>query len=234
MKCLVFDSSSVITLTMNSLLHLLRDLKEIYGGKLCIPRDVKDEIIDRPLRSKRFKFGALMVEDLVQDGVLDLIRSEKISNLTNRLLYLVNHVFQAKGNWIKLLHKGEINALALCVVEKADAFVVDERTTRMIIENPKSLAELLHKKLHTYVSVNEENLAKFRELIGKVNVIRSSELITYAFEQGLLNEYITKGKGKMNIHMRKELLDALLWGAKLRGCSISVDEINKIKKIQGF
>jgi len=235
MKSLVFDSSSIITLTMNNLLYLLRLLKKNFNVNLYIPRGVKEEIIDRPMKSKRFKFGALMVVDLVKDGYLDLIQDERVDALTKRLLYLSNHIFSAKGSWIKILHKGEMAALALTVINKAEVFVVDERTTRMIVENPKGLAELLHKKLHTYVSVNEENLSKFLNEVKGVNIIRSSEVVTFAFEKGLLDDWITSESKKIaSKHLRKELLDALLWGVKLRGCSISVDEINRIKKLQGF
>ena len=56
MKSLVFDSSTIITLAMNNLLSLLKPLKEKFQGEFYIPLSVKEEIIDVPFRSKKFKF----------------------------------------------------------------------------------------------------------------------------------------------------------------------------------
>jgi len=104
--------------------------------------------------------------------------------------------------------------------------VVDERTLRMLIEEPENLKELLNKKLGRKVTIDSSNLKQFQKLIGEVNVIRSSELLVVAFELGLLDKYADGN--------RRELLDGILWGVKLRGCSISSDEIYKIIKFEGF
>ena len=46
-----------------------------------------------------------------------------------------------------------------------------------------------------------------------------------AFEKGILEDYLVDGK--------KELIDAILWGLRLRGCSISNEEIDELIKIEG-
>ena len=46
------------------------------------------------------------------------------------------------------------------------------------------------------------------------------------FEKGLLNEYENKYSNK------KEILDGILWGLRLRGCAISTEEISEFIKIE--
>ena len=77
------------------------------------------------------------------------------------LLCFSNKVFSTGRGYLNLLQEGEMEALALVIEIKADALLVDERTTRVIIENPKNLMKLLSKKLHTSVSINKENLKLF-------------------------------------------------------------------------
>ena len=54
-----------------------------------------------------------------------------------------------------------------------------------------------------------------------VKVIRSTELVLMAYEFGLLDKYL------INVS-REQLLDALLWGLKIRGCSISNEEVESL------
>lgn len=235
MKALVFDASSIITLSMNGLLDYLRLLKKEYKGKFFIPKSVKKEVVDKPLNTKRFKLEGLRVLDTIKDGYIEIYYNKKIDKLTKELLYLSNHIYQAHGNWIRILQEGEIGALALCLYLNADAFVVDERTMRMLIEEPDNLAELLSKKLRTKISVNDKNLSKFKAISNEVKIIRSVELMSVAFEKGMLDKYSARvGKKLSDKNLRRELLDGLLWGLKLRGCAISVDEINKMTRLEGL
>jgi hypothetical protein len=86
----------------------------------------------------------------------------------------------------------------------------------------------LNQKLHRKVEENKENLKNFQKEIGRVNIIRSVELLVLAYEFGILDRYIS------SYEEEKDLLDGILWGIKLRGCSISTDEINSIMKIEGL
>jgi len=70
------------------------------------------------------------------------------------------------------------------------------------------------------------NIKEFKSEIKDVNIIRSAELMTIAFEMGLFNEYENKYVNK------KEILDGILWGLKLRGCAISSEEIDEILRIE--
>lgn len=227
MKALVFDAGTIISISINNLIWLLEPLKKKFGGEFYITLAVKYELVDRPIRGKKYKFEAIIIKDLIKRGVLKVYTGD-LSVKTNRLLGFANKVFSTKDGYLKLLQEGEMESLALVNKIGAGALMVDERTTRMIIENPKNLLDLLSKKLHTPVRLNKANLDVFQKEAGYVNILRSSELIVLAFEFGLLDKYITSHEDE------RELLDGLLWGTKLRGCSISVDEINEIIKLEGL
>lgn len=224
-RALVFDSGSIISLVMDNLSWILKPLSLKFKGDFYITSEVRKEIIDRPLTSKRFKFEAMYIKEFLDEGFLKLTK-EDLTVETNRLLRLSNSIFKTTNEYMKLFQRAEIESLAFVKHLGADALVVDERTLRMLIEEPENLKNLLTKKLHRKVTINSSNLREFKRLIGDINVIRSSELLVMAFELGLLDRYADGN--------RKELLDGILWGVKLRGCSISSDEINRIIKLEGF
>ncbi len=215
---LIFDSSSIISIATNSLLYSLRELKKQFKGEFIIPSSVKKELIDNPIKLKKYKLEALIIQDLLEDKILT-IKKEKINYLMN----LANSIYINKRKKIKIVHEGEIETIAM----QNNICVIDERTTRMLIENPLKLKELLEKKLHSKIHIDVKNLNEFKELTKDVKIIRSTELMTIAFEKGLFKDFIPKGK-------RKDFLDGLLWGLKLRGCAISSDEINQILRLKGF
>jgi hypothetical protein len=122
--------------------------------------------------------------------------------------------------------RSEIEVLAADAVLDAEATVVDERTARMLLENPTSLLKLLGEKLHCRVDSDEESIKSFQNELKDVQVIRSTELVAIAYRMGLLNEYLVE-KSRLVENPRKRLLDAALWAVKVRGCSVSKKEIDK-------
>lgn len=231
MKSLVFDTSSIISLAMNHLLWVLKSLKKQFKGDFLITEGVKQEVVDNPLKTKRFKLEAVMLRDFIFDGNLIVRGNGEIREKAKQMLNLVNNIFKAKGNYIKILHMGEIEALVLALEVNAKAIVVDERTLRFLIENYERVMMVLKNKLHTYIEVDEQNLKLFQEKVNGLKVLRSTELILMAYELGLLEHYITS-KGKKFEKFRVELLSGALWGLKLKGCSISEQEITKMLQIE--
>ena len=71
-KVLIFDSSTIINFALNGILHILEELKKIFDGKFIVPRQVKKEIIDRPLQTKRFELEALQIRNLFEKEILQL------------------------------------------------------------------------------------------------------------------------------------------------------------------
>ncbi len=227
-KSIVFDSSSVISLAMNDLLWLLKSLKEKFKGDFIIPKSVKEELVDKPLKSKKYKFEALMIMNLIKEGTINIYNKSKEHELSN-LLNLTNSIFEAKNEKIKILHKGEVDSLITVLDTDAESIVIDERTTRLLIEDPNKLKKILENKLHTKIKVNNNKLKEFRKKTRKIRVIRSTELAMIAYEMNLFKNYINLKNVK---DIRKELIEGLLWGLKLRGCSISNEEINQLIKIE--
>ncbi len=228
MKSIFFDAGPVISLSTTNLLWILPQMKSIFDGNFYIASSVRRELIDVPFHSKKFKFEAMQVMKAVNDGVLEIVPSEKTMALKNELLFLANNSFFAGNSPIHIVHDGEIDSIAGAVVMGSDAVVIDERTTRLIIEDWKSLQFLLHRKLHTRIDVRLENLKKFLEKIKSVRIIRSAEIAVVAYEKGVLKDYLPRVKDA-----KRELLDGVLWGIKLNGCSISRDEIEKIVRAAG-
>ena len=227
MKSLIFDAGPVISLATNSLLWILKPLKEEFKGKFYITEAVKRELVDRPLEIKKFKFEAIQVEKLIEEGTLEIIDDNFIRENTPVLLDTANGIFRAFNNYMRIVHFAEMSVIAAANSINADAIVIDEKTTRLLMENPKNLAEILKKTLHASIGINENNLRDFRAKVSKIKTIRSVELVTIAYEHGLLDSYITKIPDS-----KKNLLESVLWGVKLNGCAVSRDEIEQIVRLE--
>jgi predicted nucleic acid-binding protein len=223
-KSLVFDSGAIISLALNNLLWILEPLKQKFGGDFLICPAVRDEIVKKPMSTKKFKFEAIQVKDLIDRQVISEIAEKKdLSEMTGRMMFYANNSFQAWGNYIRIVHEGEMQSLALVKLRMASALVVDERNVRMLIEDAEMLARVMKSRLHTHIKIDWENLKKFQQMTKGIRAIRSLELAAIAFELGLFDRYDTE---------KKELLDALLWGIKLNGCSVSENEIDEVIRIE--
>ena len=118
MKILIFDSGTLINLSMNGMLDLLERLKSIWNGKLIITSQVKYEIIDRPLEVERFELGALRVQSLLFHNVLEMpsslgVNDNEISELTKLFMEQANHSLQVNDHWIPVVSEAEMSCLAL-------------------------------------------------------------------------------------------------------------------------
>lgn len=229
MKSIVFDTGPIISLTMNNLLWLLDPLKEISKADFFITEQVKRELVDVPLnKTKRYKFEALQVLHYIENGTLEIVNNDDLQKDTLKLLSIANNCFSAFGHDMTLVHEAEMSAIALYLQKKADAFVVDERTTRLLIENQKKLKHILEHNLNTKISENKNNLNELKNKTKDVRMIRSAELATVSYEKGLLDKYLA--------HMpnsKETLLESVLWGIKLNGCAVSKKEIEMILREEG-
>lgn len=221
MRAIVFDTSTIITLSSNNLLWVLKKLKEKFNGKFLISDEVKKEVVDVPLKIKRFELKALQVLKVIKDGVLESYKGRLYSNDTNKILDITNNLFYTFNNNIKILHGGEASTIALAKNIDANAIAIDERTARVLVENPLMLANHLSSKLHTKIKFNSKNLELLKGFCKGLNVIRSSELVWYAER---INAFPYPAP-------KKEVLDSLLWAVKLAGCAISKYEIEEFEKL---
>ncbi|MDP3986669.1 MAG: hypothetical protein Q8P81_00395 [Nanoarchaeota archaeon] len=225
-KVIIFDSGSLISLSLTGLLGILAELKKVFEGKFIITSEVKKEIIDTPLNIKRFELEALRAKRLLDDGVVELpdsvgVGAEEISKKTNEMLDYANSLFRGEKKDIHIFDLGEASCLALSSILRdrgvMNVVVVDERTTRMLVEKPENLRKFLGKKLHMNIEVQKKNVGAFKGF----KIIRSPELVYVAYKKGFV-----KMKGP-------KVLDALLYALKFKGASISGEEIEEMKKIAG-
>ena len=230
MKAMVFDSSSIISMATNNLLDILKNLKKDYHGEFFVGNEVLKEIIDDPLKSRRFKLEAFQLADYLSEGNIKLFNRD-LEDKTNYLMALANNIFQANDHNIIILHRGEVEALALTLLIEAESLIIDERTTRLLIEDTLKLKHLLEKKLHTKIIINKENLNYFKKETKNIKILRSSELMIIAFEIGLFKDY-EHGEKLIPENFKRELLEGILWGLRLKGCAISTEEINEALRIE--
>ena len=219
MTCLIFDAGPLINFSMNGLLYVLEGLKKEFDVEFLITKEVKSEVIDKPLNIRRFELEALRMNDLFKRGIIklaDLSNEEvdELSKIRDLLMDSANKSYKTKNKTLHLLDKGEAAALALAQIMKRKtgedvAIAIDERTARMLVENPKNLGKVLEKKFHTSVNVDISGLNGFKGF----KIIRSTEIIYMAYKKGL-----TKVKGG-------KALEALLFGLRFKGASIGDNEI---------
>lgn len=226
MKTLIFDTGPIISLTVNNLLSLLAQLKKTFKGQFVITPAVHSELVSTPLASKKYKFEALQVQKQIEEGVLSVADDQTLISKGSQLLEAANNVFIVRNQPITICQYAEMQTLAACIRLSAPA-VIDERITRMLVEQPLQLRRLLEKRLHTSVRVNQNSLDAFQELAGSVKIIRSVELVTIAYEKGLLNEYLVNVPG-----VRRALLESVLWGVKVHGAAVSEEEIEELLKLE--
>ena len=125
-----------------------------------------------------------------------------------------------------------MEVLATALFLGGEAVAIDERTTRKLIEDPKVVRERLMNKLHVPIDMNTENIKKLQKEIGNLHVLRSVELVTMAYEIGLLKKYFLEGQQKPVADLKKAVLEGALWGVKLNGCAVKTEEIEKIIKLE--
>jgi predicted nucleic acid-binding protein len=224
---IVFDAGPIISLTTNNLLGVLDKLKDDFKGEFYLPKTVKEELIDHPLATKKYKFEALQVNHKITKGTLTLISTPQISALAEELKKLANNTFKVRGSWLQLVHYGEMEALAAAILLNAGAVVIDERTTRLLVENQQLFIDMIERHMHSKVMINDVNLQRFKDWTKGLKIIRSVELVTVAYEKGHLDKYLLDGP-----NAKRTLIESLLWGVKLRGCSVTRDEINELVKIE--
>jgi len=223
MKYLIFDAGPIISLTMNGMLPVIEKLKGVFDGEFILTPQVKSEVVDRPMKIKKFKLEALQVKDMISRGVFkmsgDVVPQQKLDKELKRLLKVTNGVLRttATKEKIKIIHDGEAACLAFANLCGTDSvIVIDERTTRMLTEAPQNLEKMMEKKLHTPLDVELSLLDELK----RFRFIRSAELLFVAYKKELVG-----------VNGGKELLDALLYGVKFKGCAISSTEIEEMKRL---
>ncbi len=223
-KVLIFDSGTLINLSMNGLLYVLEKLKEQTTMRFVITEKVKYELVDRPLTIPRFELGALRIQKLIEDKVIETpsvldVSQNDIESKTSDFLHIANHSINSRGKWINIVSDAEMSCLALSslLTERGieNMIAVDERTTRILSEKPENLEKLMSKRLHIEVKAETKDLSIFKQF----KFIRSTEIVYVAYKKDILN---LKGP---------KALEAVLFATKFKGSSVSYEEIDVLKKL---
>lgn len=205
------DAGPLITLVETCYCWILEKLSR--RREFVVPPVVYEEIITNPLTIMRHKLSALRMRDLVNKGIVKVERVEGLDRETNYFMSLANNLYFSKGKALRIIHRGEAQVVALAKLLGSPAIVVDERTLRLILEDPIALRNLLEKEVGDIVSVNSGVLKKIREEY-RLEVMRSAELLALAMEAGILK-------------MDREWFEAALYALKFNGCSITRREIEE-------
>lgn len=224
MKALIFDSGTLINLSLNGLLYVLEELKFKTEVRFFITKEVKYEIIDRPISIPRYELGALKIQNLLDSSVLELpseigVSDEKIEERTKKIMGLANSCVSVNNRAVEIVSPAEISCLALSqeLTDKKieNLIAMDERTTRILCEKPEALEQLMSSKLHQKVFVKTKEL----KILSQFRFIRSTEIAYIAYKKGILKIQGPKA------------LEAVLYATKFNGSSVSYEEINVLKKL---
>ena len=223
MKYLIFDAGPIISLTMNGMLPIIEKLKKKFNGEFILTPQVRNEVVDKPMKIKKYKLEAIQVKDMIDRGIFkmstEIVPSQKLEMEIKRILKITNGILRTvqTGEKIKIIHDGEAACLAFSNLCGADnVIVIDERTTRMLTEAPQNLEKMMERKLHTPLKAELSSLNELKNF----KFIRSAELLFIAYKKDLIP-----------IKKSRDLLDALLYGVKFKGPAISSVEIEEMKKL---
>lgn len=222
MREIVLDSSALVSLSDSCLFNVLRSLHEQLGLTFFIPKAVEKETVITPLEIKRFELNAVRIRKGISEGWLKVRNvSPQGMSLVNEILHSFNNLFFLHGRPLNIIQLGEIEALALVKDLNAKVYVVDERTTRMLIESPQKMRSMLEQRHKTKIKVHKENLFKLKRMFNGLTVVRSTEIIALAFKKGIL---------ALELQDDLKSLEAALYSVKFNGCSVSEDEITAFLK----
>ncbi len=222
MKKLVFDSSSLISLSEKCFMKILGRLAEKQKVEFFMPYSVMKETVEIPLKIKRFELNAIRIKTAIKNGWIKVIKPQNGTlELSNRIMELSKGLCLAASKPLDIIHKGEIEALALVKTMGADALVIDERTTRMLLEEPRNLLKLFEYRTGKHMSFNERKLVEIQGLLSGTTIFRSSEIIALGYEKDCFENELENNKAS---------LKAALFSVKYAGCAISEVEITEYLK----
>ena len=72
MKYLIFDAGPIISLAMNGMLPVIEKLKGVFDGEFIMTPHVKNEVVNRPMKIKKFKLEAIQVNDMIERGIFKM------------------------------------------------------------------------------------------------------------------------------------------------------------------
>ena len=214
-QSIVCDSSSLISLTDSCFVHVIYFLKKKYSGRFIIPPSVEKECVEQPMHIKNYALHAIRLKRAIAENMIDVVEA-KPEKAAEEIKFIANNIFHADGTPLRLLHAGEADVISLALELGVDNILMDERTTRMLVEDPEALRQHLEHELGKQIGINEESLSAFSRATKRLRFFRSTELIRLAHEKGYFADY-----GELE----REAVEASLYKLKYSGCAIGFEEI---------
>ncbi|MFH1239599.1 MAG: hypothetical protein V1672_00075 [Candidatus Diapherotrites archaeon] len=217
----IVDASTLISISQTCLIKTLENLRQL-SCEFVITKSVEYEAVTHPMQIKRFELNAERIKKSIDDGWIEILEPiAETEEIEKKIEFLANNSFFYKQKPIKIIHRGEIETLALLKTRQADALVIDERTARMLIENPEAMRKTIQRRKGLIINKNEKNISELKSMFEDVSILRSTELVAFAFENGLLKDEIGD---------TKQSLEAALYAVKYAGCAVSGFEIEQFLK----
>ncbi|NPA77123.1 MAG: hypothetical protein GXN93_05225 [Candidatus Diapherotrites archaeon] len=205
------DTGPLISLSSTCLLWLLDKLPMDF----YVPPAVVDESYRAPMHTKQYRFSAMRIHQYIVEGRL---RREDLGKqgeaLVEEFTRIANSAYVAHHRPLRIIHRGEAEAIILAKIMD-NVLLVDERTIRLLLEDPEELKYLLERRTGAHIRHNRDMTERLQEIAGDVLMLRSADIVAYAYEEGIL--------GPKN----KEYIEAALYALKYAGCAISEQEIQE-------
>jgi predicted nucleic acid-binding protein len=222
---IIFDASTLISLSEKCFFKLLERIQNHSNARFLISKSVWNETVLVPQRIKRFELNAERIKEAVETEWLEIIQpTQETNQFAKQIADWSNHCFFIEKNPLTILQAGEIESMALYLSLKANALAIDERTCRMLIEEPARLQNYIGMKHDKKIQKNEGNLQSIQKAFQKAVIVRSSDLLAWAYKHGLF---------KYELNQSAHSLEAALYAVKFSGCSISSEEIDSYVKKTG-
>ncbi len=221
LPALICDASALISITDSCFIHVLYMLKRSFSGSFVIPPCVYEECVARPRQSRANAIYALRLERAVSDEVLNVVPLAQPGHAEQILLW-ANSIYTLEGRPLPILQRGEAECLALALETGVRDVLMDERTTRLLLEDPAAMTAHLQLEYGERLRLREQPLNALKDLCRNLRFYRSSEMLLLAYQQGFFDDYWG---------MKEEALEAGLYRLKYSGCALSEEEIEQSMKI---
>lgn len=207
---MVADAGPLISLSNTCLLWVLQKLP----FEVLLPPRVVNEVARFPRGTKQYRLSALRISEYISSGVLREVElGREGEEIARRVQQTANSVYTVRHRPLRIIQRGEAEAVALATLTDR-VMLVDERTIRMLLEDPFELRNVLQRRVGGHVQIDRELAEELQEMVGDVLMLRSADVVAYAYEEGIL------GKGV-------EYVEAALYALKFAGCSVSEREIRE-------
>ena len=214
-KNIICDSSALISLADTGNLGVLKFLST-QGISFFITPGVKSEITTKPMTIRKYALSAIRLQKCIDDGVLKLLASVTLHEQTSRILKAANSMIFAGNKPLELIQLGEAECLAIFASASAHMLLVDEKTTRLLVENPHKLRETIQVRNSEGVRLDQGRRDEFGSLTRDVACLRSSELLAFAYSKGYFDDYR---------NLKDDAFKASIYALRDSGCGLAASEL---------